>query len=219
MLSEIATLTQIETELKKRWQFPYQWGRFQNNEFDQMSNYVYELLYFEDLLSETQRRFKDKNNYNQIFNYSLNRWYNFWSAKAIENIFASSEQVKLCENAKDKFVDFELKGIPFDHKSSIFPKSYPNSIEFALENPEDLIQWLYLHQSQENRLHFKNRIFIIFFDWYGEHWKLKAEITWLRAKIEGYLQNFKFEHLKKMYFPNEEHALSDILWALQLEKK
>jgi hypothetical protein len=215
MISEIATLTQIETELKKRWQFPYHWGRFQNDKEDKLTNFIYEILYFEDLLDEIKRRLKKEDNYDALFQYTLNRWYNFWSAKGIEHIFALSPKVKANPDSKDKFKDFDIQSIPFDHKSSIFPKSYPSPIEFAIQNPVSLIEWLYQNQSQEQRKHLKNRLFIVFFDTNHHHWKLKAEISWLRTKIEEYLDNFQFERLQRISFSEQEIVFSDIIWAIK----
>lgn len=214
MLSDIVTLTQIETELKKRCQFAYHWGRFQNDVEDSKTNFIYEILYFEDLMSEIRRKFQNHHDYEALTQYSLNRWYNFWSATAVERIFTQSSDVKANPDSKDRYKDFEIKGIPFDHKSSVFPKSYPHSIEFAIENPEDLITWFYTNQSQQKRQHFKNRLFIVFFHPSGAHWKLKAELTWLQSKIEEYLAQFKFENLKNMYVHGQNTALSDIIWAI-----
>ncbi len=214
MLSELATLKQIETELKKRWAYPYQWGKIQNNQDDALTKMVYDILYFEDVITELERNLGKSFQQHPLFNYALNRWYNFWSAKAIEQIFTQSEWVKPNPDPKDKLKDFELKGIPFDHKSTVFPKAYPHSIEQAIEQPTHLMEWLYQHQSQEQRHHHCNRIFIVFYEVNQAHWKLKAEITWLKTLIENYLQNFSFERLKTFQFSEDSLTQADIIWAL-----
>lgn len=215
MLSEISSLAQIETELKKRLNLPYHWGKVQNNWDDKLSNFVYEILYYEDVLSEIENRFKEKSDYESLFNYTLNRWFNFWSAMAIEKIFCSFPQVKAASYKQDRLVDFEIKGIQFDHKSSVFPKNYPKDIQFARQNPQHLITWLYQYQSQENRLHYKNRIFVVFFDTNGEHWKLKAEIAWLKELVEDYLNQFSYQKLLRLYFIENEVTISDVIWAVK----
>ncbi|MBK9098787.1 MAG: hypothetical protein IPM14_11845 [bacterium] len=117
-------LVQIEKELKKRLTYPYKWGRKQDDYFDRLTNYVYGISSFDDVLKETEKRFsKDKENKN-IANYALNRWYNFWSAHAVEKIFCSLPSVKPALDEKDRLVDFTIDGVTFDHKTSGFPEKF-----------------------------------------------------------------------------------------------
>ena len=51
-------LTQVEKELKKRLDYPYKWGRKQNNFFDKQTNFIYKTFPFENLLGEIEKRFK-----------------------------------------------------------------------------------------------------------------------------------------------------------------
>ena len=76
----------IEKELKKRLEFEYSWGRKQVDEFDKLTNFIYKISLFDSLLSEIETKFKNNSQYNHLKNYALNRWFNFWSAKAIETI-------------------------------------------------------------------------------------------------------------------------------------
>jgi phage pi2 protein 07 len=212
-MQDIFTLHQIETELQKRLAYPYHWGKKQNNADDNSTNFIYDILYFEDVLAELDRQFAKKSDYQALFNYSLNRWYNFWSAQAIERIFEEHPTVKKSLNSTHRFVDFDIKGVPFDHKSSVFPKNYPQNIDFAIENPQHLVEWLYTHQSQERRLHFKNRIFIVFYDSKGEHWKLKAEILQLKNLIYTFLQEFSFHKLLHLDLDGQTATLAGVIWA------
>lgn len=180
-----------------------------------MTNFVYQTTVFDDLLSQTQARFKHSPDYNAIFNYTLNRWYNFWSARAIEAIFCSLDRVEPAKNSKDRLIDFQIDGISFDHKTSVFPKEYDHSLAYAKGNPRDLITWLYKNQSQERRKHFKNRLFIMLYSYEGEHWKLKAEISWLQKIIQSYVQDFNPKNLYKFSFESGNTTLSDIIWAVK----
>ncbi|MCJ7554431.1 MAG: hypothetical protein MUO34_11165, partial [Ignavibacteriaceae bacterium] len=99
-------LTKTETELKKRWIYPYRWGQKQNDKFDNATNFIYHIFLFEDLLKEIDSKFKSENNYQSYFNYTLNRWYNFWSAQCVEQIFCSLPGVKPALDGKDKLIDF-----------------------------------------------------------------------------------------------------------------
>ena len=206
-------LIRIETELKKRLSYSYKWGRKQNDHFDKLTNFVYGISSFEHVLKEIENRFKNDKEHDNISNYALNRWYNFWSAQAVEKIFCSLPNVKPALDEKDKLVDFTIDGVTFDHKTSIFPKNFPYSINEAFKKTDELIKWLYEHQSQQQRKHLKNRLFIVLYSSDGEHWKLKAEISWLKERIENYMTGFNPNYLMKFKLEQNEETLADVIWA------
>jgi hypothetical protein len=196
------SLSEIETELKKRLTYPYKWGQKQNDNFDRQTNFIYHTFLIDDLLKEIEIRFKSEKDYDLYFNYSLNRWYNFWSAYAVENIFCSLPNVKPALDSKDRLVDFTIQGAAFDHKTSIFPKNFPYKIEDAIKKTDELIKWFYQHQSQQQRKHLKNRLFLVLYAKNGEHWKLKSEINWIKDRIEKYMLGFN-------------PTLADVIWAIK----
>jgi hypothetical protein len=210
-----AELINIEKELKKRLAYPYKWGRKQNDYFDQLTNFVYKIFAFEEVLKETETRFNSDKEHKNIANYALNRWYNFWSAQAVEKIFCSLPNVKPALDEKDRLVDFTIDGVTFDHKTSIFPKNFPYPIEEAIKKTNELIFWLYKHQSQQQRKHLKNRLFIVLYSSTSEHWKLKAEISWLKERIEKYMRGFNPHYLLKFQLEPEHETLSDVIWAIK----
>ena len=209
-----AELATIEKELKKRLAYPYKWGRKQNDEFDKLTNYVYQISNFEELLKETETKFKKDKEHSNIANYALNRWYNFWSAQAVERIFCSLPNVKPALDSKDRLVDFSIDGVTFDHKTSIFPKNFPYTIDEAIKKTDELIRWLYKHQSQQQRKHLKNRLFIVLYSSDGEHWKLKSEIGWLKERIEKYIAGFNPHFLLKFQLEINHQTISDVIWAI-----
>ncbi|XOB46395.1 MAG: hypothetical protein ACKKMV_03015 [Candidatus Nealsonbacteria bacterium] len=209
------TPQEIETELKKRLKYPYRWGRKQTNFYNGKTNFIYKISDFDELLKEINRRFKGSVNYKDFFNYTLNRWYNFWSAKAVEKIFCSMPNVNPFFDKKNKLVDFEIQGVSFDHKTSVFPKNYPKDLVYAQKNPTDLIKWLYENQSQQQRKHLKNRLFIILYSNSGTHWQLKAEVQWLKDLIKDYVKSFNPKNLYKFNFEPNSITLSDIIWAIK----
>jgi len=131
---------------------------------------------------------------------------------AVEDIFASHSNVIANKNSYDKLVDFTIEGIPFDHKTSVFPKGFNNSYEFAKQNEKKLIQWLYDNQSQQGRKHLKNRLFIILYDKNNQHWKMKSEIMKLKKEIDIFVDNFSPENLYELDF-GEGRINSDLLWV------
>jgi hypothetical protein len=210
-----AELINIEKELKKRLPYPYKWGRKQNDEFDKLTNFVYRIPSFDELLNETESKFGEDKEHQNIANYALNRWYNFWSAQAVERIFYSLPNVKPALDEKDRLVDFTIDGVTFDHKTSIFPKKFPHPINEAIKKTDELITWLYKNQSQQQRKHLKNRLFIVLYSSDGEHWKLKAEISWLKERIEKYMQGFNPHYLLKFNLEKNQETLSDVIWAIR----
>ena len=210
-----AELINIEKELKKRLAYPYKWGRKQNDEFDKLTNFVYKISSFDEVLKETESRFRKDKEHQNIANYSLNRWYNFWSAQAVEKIFCSLPNVKPALDEKDRLVDFTIDDVTFDHKTSIFPKNFPYPIDEAIKKTDELILWLYKHQSQQQRKHLKNRLFIVLYSSDGEHWKLKAEISWLKERIEKYMEGFNPHYLLKFQLEKNHETISDIIWAIR----
>ena len=77
------SLIEIESELKKRLVYPYKWGQKQNDSFDKQTNFIYHTFQFEESLREIEKRFKSEKDFDLYFNYTINRWYNFWSAQAV----------------------------------------------------------------------------------------------------------------------------------------
>ncbi|ADV46628.1 hypothetical protein [Nitratifractor salsuginis] len=200
-------LERVERELRKRLDYPYRWGKKQSDDWDNRTNFIYTTYSFRRLLERTAA-FDGA-----LRDYALNRWYNFWSAKAVEYIFSLHGNVEPNINKYDKRVDFYIEGIPFDHKTSVFPKGFKRSYAYARAHEEELIYWLYMNQSQEKRKHLKNRLFVILYDGKDmQHWKLKAYIGFLKHKIDTYMGHFSKNNLHIFDF-GEGRVYSDILWV------
>lgn len=209
-------LLNIENQLKKRWAYKYKWLRKQNDHWDHYTNFIYKTLDWDALISAIAQLVKNENlDKEEAFYYTVNRWYNFWSSVAVEEIFCSLPGVFPAENSKDKFVDFSINNIPFDHKTSVFPKGFEKNFAFAKANKEQLMNWFYEEQSKQQRQHFANRLFVVVHKADGNHWKLKAEISLLHNAISDYVANFDESQLTKLNFPNNKKALSDIIWVTQ----
>lgn len=204
-------LSDIEKELKKRWDFPYRWPGKQNDLWDRQTNFIYHTRSWEDLTAKL-KTLETGRNEDSLFQYASIRWYNFWSSVAAELIFSEFDCVKIVKNKKDREKDFFLYSIPFDHKTTVFPGNFRKSYVYARENPLELIRWLYQNQSSQGRQHFKNRLYLVVYDKNGKHWKLKAEIGLLRSAITNYILNFDPEQLHSVTFTGNQKALSDIIW-------
>lgn len=210
----IKRLLNIEKELKNRWHYPYKWYRKQNDVWDNHTNFIYTISNWEELIQAIASVVQSKNlDKKETFYYAVNRWYNFWSALAVEEIFCALPGVLPSKNNKNRLIDFSIKSIPFDHKTSVFPKGFSKGIDFAQANPKQLINWLYNNQSSQKRHHNANRLFIIVHSEKGDHWKLKAEISILHQAISNYVATFDAGQLTSMKFSDNSTALSDIIWV------
>jgi hypothetical protein len=198
-----------ETELKKRLDSPYQQQfHMQNNKDDGLTNFIYETPGWDALLEKISKLTPE------LQTYAVNRWYNFWSAQAVEAIFLSHPRVSKRTSETHATIDFYIDEIPFDHKTTVFPKAYPETLAYARSHPGHLIRWLYEKQSQERRHHLKNRLFLILYAHDGQHWKLRAEISLLQKRIHRHLDSFRKEHCYPLDF-HEAVALADYIWVIQ----
>ncbi|MEA3456752.1 MAG: hypothetical protein U9R26_09605 [Campylobacterota bacterium] len=200
-------LPRVEQELKKRLLYPYRWGRKQSDLWDQQTNFIY-TTYSMNMLQKRSEHFEQA-----LRDYAFNRWYNFWSAMAVEDIFVSHSNVAANKNSYDKLVDFKIENIPFDHKTSVFPRGFNRSYDYAREHEDELIDWLYVNQSQQGRKHLKNRLFIMLYDGDAmQHWKMKSEITLLKSAIDDYVKDFSKKQLHLFDF-GEGEVFSDMIWV------
>jgi hypothetical protein len=204
-----------EQELRKRLDYPYQWGQKQSDEWDEKTDFVYHLFSFEALLKELEVRFGGLPEAEALTHYGMTRWYNFWSAKAIEQIFCSHPLVHAAPSRQDRIRDFRIGEIHFDHKTSIYPRGFNRDLAYGQSHPRDLIEWLYTHQSQQRRKHIENRLFVMLYASDGQHWKLKAELGWLSTIIGEYLDHFDPSKLHRFRFHEGKETVADVIWAVR----
>ncbi len=202
------SVDELENELKKLLTMPL-WGKKQNNEWDTLSNFIYQLPNFENLQSQLLLL----NLGVEFNNYTIHRWFNTLSAIGIEKLFCENEKVIANKNKFNKQVDFSIKNIPFDHKTTVFPKGFNNTIEYAKQNPKQLITWLYKQQSKQGRYHTANRLFIILYKTNGSHWQLRKELTLIKPIISNYISHFNELQLHQFNFEKTHTTLADIIWV------
>ncbi len=206
------TLTELENELRARHALPYRWGRRQTDAFDRRTRFVYDVKTWAELLArltahETEPDFAD------LRDYAANRWYNFWSARAVEFFFSQSARVEPAANPRDRLRDFTLDGIAFDHKTSIWPAGYGGTLAAAQADPTALIQWLYAHQSGEGRHHTANRLFVLLHAADEQHWKLKADLTQLRTAVRAFVAA---PQLRRIAIENgQREVTSAVIWVVK----
>ena len=207
-------LVHIESELKKRWAYPYTWLRKQTNDWDNATKFIYKNPDWDVFVQEMESAWKEGNfDKNSFSHYAMNRWYNFWSAQAVEQIFTDLPGVAPNPNPLEDHYDFRWLGERFDLKTSVFPKGYGENLAFAKAQPKHLIQWFYKNQSTEQRFHLKNRLFIVCHDINGDHYKLKAEIRMLEGLVQDYMKERTPADTISLDLQEESETMADIIWA------
>lgn len=211
----VITLDARERELKKRFEHPHDWAQRQLNEWDAITGFVYHIFSFEALVKEMETRFGLASNYKELLGYAMNRWYNFWAAKAVEQIFCSHPAVTAASDTSDRLREFRIGNLTFDHKTSTYPRGFNHDLDYGQKHPRELIEWFYTHQSQQRKKRFENRIFIVLYASDGQHWKLKAELSWLEGIITEYLDKASEERFLRFKFEGARETAADVLWAVR----
>lgn len=210
------TLYTIQKELQHRWKYKYRWFKKQDDAWDAYSNFIYKTDTWEALMPKIKMAVEiHKLDKRLFFYYTINRWYNFWSAVAIQDIFCKNSRVIAATNTKDKHVDFFIDELPFDHKTSVFPKGFEYDLDYAKSYEKELISWFYTQQSSQRRQHYHNRLFVVVHAKDGQHWKLKAKLLWLQGVIETYMQHFDTQNLYEFHFKKGTTTKAGILWAVE----
>lgn len=204
------TVGQIEKQLQLRLSGypPVAWGRKQTDDWDRQTRFIYHISGWAELAHEIQPL------NTPLADYAVHRWFNFWSAHAVERMFCHLPGVQANVDPYDRLVDFSIRGIKFDHKTSVFPKRYKQTAQYAWQNRADLVGWLYRHQSRQQRFHTANRLFIILYARSGDHWKLRADLRGLYGVIQKYVADFEPSKLVNLEF-EQTTAQSDVIWRVK----
>ena len=210
----MTTLATIEANLRRRMAFPYRWHRRQDDRHDRATDFIYEIADFDALVEAIEARFGGSRDFERWRDYALNRWYNYWSARGVEMIFAQMPGVVPHRDRRDRLVDFTLRGIPFDHKTTVFPRGFGHDLAHARRHPRELLRWLYARQRRERRHHLGNRLFLVLHRADGEHWRLRAELSWLAGIIRAYVRTFEPARLHCLALSPERETLADLIWAV-----
>jgi hypothetical protein len=211
---EFASLRQIETELKKSLTLPIQWEKDPNKTKGISYDFIYEILYLEDLIQEFERQYDSIQQKHSPFYSILYHWYNYWSGKAIEKIWVNLLEIKPLPEPKYNHTNLLIYGIPFNLKCVNFPKSYTESIEYAVNHPAHLVDWLWQNQMSPSGKAPQNQLFMIFYAQDAAHWKLKAELRLSQKAIENYIQAFSFEQMMRVELEDGFFILTDIVWII-----
>lgn len=201
---------ELESELKKALQYITPEWKMQNNFGDFRSRFIYWVENVDDCIKLAKRN-------NISTTYALHRWYNFKTSTYCEKLFVEAGAVKEADE-KNREVDIYIEGEPFDVKLSVYPnalKDHPYDLK-TREGKNQMIQWLYEHQSQQQRKHLKNRLFIVC-DGKTQYDNLclKSDFDQIRAKIKNYMDEVHSKGFNELIIVDngkEYKVLSDIIY-------
>ena len=168
----------LKKELMKVEEF--RWGVVQG-QLDQkiQAEYVRKFTRYEDLLSGVKSKLHD-----DVTSYVIATWYNHWTTVLIEDHISQHKKV-IPTLSNLKGVDIFFDNQPFDLKTTYLPKNY--SLEQAIQNPKELIIWLYENQGAQ-RFGSHNRFFVVLAskDNLENSWKLKRDFDFVFTEIDKF---------------------------------
>ena len=140
-------------------QIPTNWGRFQNNWYDNELKKVCNIFNVMSL-AELNRYISDFNEVQRT--YYKRRWYLLRCADCDEYLFYKNDNVEHNPVRYDKEWDIKINNhIKFDVKGTVIPRDFRGDYESVLQNPEQIIQFFYDRQSQGVRYDMQNRLFVV----------------------------------------------------------
>lgn len=200
-------------EFKKIKEIP-QWRKIQNNNTDDKIDYSE--LEDIDEYDKINELIKEKGEI-QNKDYWLRRWIKIKTEQCDRYLFSQSKRVKDNYNKKSKKYDFIVDGVELDLKATRIPKKllskdfngdikkvydgkYRKHIKQVLENPEEMLEYLYNNQSEERRYSVHNRLFLIACDarsskYYFDELRLLFNYDAKERLINLFIENFKKDDL------------------------
>ena len=206
-------LKELKEELEKALNLMNPNWKKQNNTDDRLTNFIYYTNSLDKIIEISKSK-------NLDLNYVLHRQYNFKTSNACEKIFEFYGAVRE-KNTTHHDIDFYISGEPFDLKLTVYPQALKNdNLLYDLtkvNEKNELIRWFYLNQSQQNRKHMKNRLFIVCNG--SDNMKLKSDFLKIckevKLWIEPYLDKEKKPHFNTLTIKdndgNKYSVKSDII--------
>lgn len=215
---------QYKRELNKVTQIPKGWGGRKQNDLDDaiIKNLLYRTYTYDDLLC----KLKDLNLLDDS-EYYIRRWMMILIEKCDRYLFSQYDCVEDNPNNKDQEYDFKVKDVKLDLKSTrvsielienytnkkfayLTNSEYKDAVMHFIENPDELIKFLYENQSTGVRCSFHNRLFFVTADLrstgnFHDEFDLRLDFESKAEIIEDFLKSFDPSKLK-MY---EVHNFKD----------
>jgi hypothetical protein len=208
----------VEAELAQVKRLP-PWPRVQDDDWDRASRFIYATQTLNALRRKTRRVATESELPLREFGaYVLHRWYNFHTHQLALDVILAHERTRPEEDPFHHTVDFYLDGLGYDLKMTRLPARYEHDLDYARAHPEDLIRWLYEHQSQQGRSHFANRLFVVLSDQTDEEqtWTLRRDGERLREALSDFLDAPRLTQLELTGSKGEiHHPVSGLVFCVR----
>ncbi len=203
-------MVNLESELRESLKYIEANWQMQNNFNDYKSNFIYKVNSLKDVFVGAKEN-------NIDYRYAIHRWYNFHTSIQCEKKFVEFGARKESDY-RNKEIDIYINEVPFDVKLTVYPKvlnNHPYDLSTRI-GKNKMIEWMYSHQSQQQRKHLANRLFIVC-DGKTQYDSLclKSDFSQIRKKINEYMENVKangFNELKITDNGKEYVVQSDIIY-------
>jgi len=190
----------------------FRWGVVQG-QLDQkiQAEYVRKFTRYEDLLSGVKNKLHD-----DVTSYVIATWYNHWTTVLIEDHISQHKRV-IPTLANLKGVDIFFDNQPFDLKITYLPRDY--SLEKAIQNPKELIVWLYENQGAQ-RFGSHNRFFVVLAskDNLENSWELKRDFNFVFGKIDEFFNTASVSEKDEIIFSFNKKTYTTISKILIITK-
>lgn len=208
---------QCKRELNKVTQIPTGWGRTKQNDLDDaiVKDLLYRTYKYDDLLC----KLKELGISDDKKEYYIRRWMMILIEKCDRYIFSQYDCVEDNPNYKDQEYDFKIKGTKLDLKSTRISKElienhtnkrfadltdseYKDAVMHFINNPGELIKFLYENQSTGVRCSFHNRLFFVTADArsklnFSDEFDLRLDFASKASVIENFIESFDPNELKE----------------------
>ncbi len=199
----------LEKELQKRWVLPYNFNFKFDFNLEAKINFVYTVSDFDEVLRQIGPLPES------LKQYAVNRWYNYWSNKGLNQIFSEHPDCEPVYNQYEEVEAVTIQNTLFRIKLHVFPNQFANTLRYALRHKEELIYWLYRKIKRHSIQEIPNQIFVILYQRDGEHWKLKAELSKLKEIVDNYLNEFDIHRTVRVHIIDNTVNYADTLWFIQ----
>lgn len=181
----------------------------QSNDNDSDTNFIYKCETLNQCLEEISKSGVNKN-------YALHRWYNYKTSIETEEIFCKYG-AKHCENKYDHNVDIYISDIPFDVKLTCYPKKLFKQKPYDLttrSGKNDMIRWLYVNQSQENRKQLINRLYVMCDgELYSDAFIMKCNFSKIESVVASYMKYIQSHKINEITVEENKKVLCDLLYV------
>lgn len=201
----------LESQLKERWYLSIPWNFKFDMRMEPEIHFIYKNTDFGEILKQAAALPAP------FEQYAINRWYNFWSNKALVYIFSQHPSVQTKKNIYNEIDSISFNSIDFRVGGYVYPNQFARTLRYALLHKEELLYWLYRRMRKNHRRDIKNEIFVIFYQRNGEHWRLKAELGLIEKVVFNFLNEFDVHRVLRLHLNENKTSYAEIVWCMKQE--